>query len=463
MNQSPRRIYNNKSEAPEGQTPKPLSFWRFFLRYPIFLLAFGPPEFKRAVVGIDTSQAHFDIWNIVQVGWISVIALRAIIRLTTAKSIHITKQVRSVLGLSFFLGFLFVVSVSYSPGRVISAEYSFLYFLNLICVTEFLVDAYQNPPNWMQCLFQLRSISFLLFVLVLLTLPIAPSLVMLYVPGAGIRLIGGNVASVGLVCATMVIVSAYCFLHSLEPRTRSVLFILPGVAGSLAVQSRGLDISLFIVLAVIAFGWARRSRRSAHIAIAGLMAGFLLVGVMVGALGGGRLWKAFNRGQDLENIETASGRTGVWADVLKYSITHPQGMGYIAGIRTFHRSDYSTNLHATLTKPGGTDNAFFEVLADAGWLALGLYLIILAKTVASGLRFVKKRSSAASPSNNIIRHSIRCALLLLLFYLLEGMESPVFVMPLFGAFYFQNITIAIILGASASLIKTSRPRYAVLA
>src|ERR1035437_4551858 len=152
MQQSARWIDSNDYEVPGAQHPRRLSFLKFLMRYPIFLLAFGPPIFRSrgALVGVDTSQAHFDFWSIFQVGWISLIALRAILRLAAARSILIPKQIRSILKLAFFLGLLLLASVAYSPGRIVSAEFTILYFLILICVVEFIVDAYRNPPDWMQ-------------------------------------------------------------------------------------------------------------------------------------------------------------------------------------------------------------------------------------------------------------------------------------------------------------------------
>jgi O-antigen ligase len=440
-----------------------LSSLKFFLRYPIFLLAFGPPQIKAAIVGVDTSQAHFDIWNVISVGWISVIALRAILRLVAMRSILIPKQIQSVLKLAFFLGLLDLASVAYSPGRVISTEYVILYFFNLICMLEFIVDVYRNPPNWMQCIFQLRLVALMLFALVLLTLAFAPSLVMGIVPGSGIRLMGGTVASMPIVCPLIAIISAYTFLHSLESRTRAALFFLLGLAGTLAIQSRGVEISLLVVLLAMAIGWAKSSVRSAQTLIAGGMFALLIGGVVLGVVGGGRIWNIFNRGADTENFLTASGRTRLWEYQIEYLLSHPQGMGYIAGVRAFRLPNLGTDLHAALTLLGGTDNSYMEVLTDAGWLALALYLLLLVRTVALGWRFAKKDASAAFASDIFVRHPIRCALWLLTYCLGEGMESSVYVIPLRQEFYIQSILIAIILGVSANILVASRPRHASLA
>jgi hypothetical protein len=463
MNQPARWIDPAESGLPTVQPSRRIPLLKFLQRYPIFLLAFGPPIFRAPIVGTDTSQAHFDLWNVFQVGWICLIALRAILRLASARSILIPKQVRSILRLSFILGFLFLVSITYSPGRVISSEYCLLYFLSLICVVDFLVDAYRNPPNWMECLLQLRRISFLLFVLVLVTLPFEPRLVLQVAPGAGIRLLGGAVAPVGLVCAFMAIVSAYCFLNSLEARIRSVQFFVIGVTGTVIMQSRGADIALFATLAVLAFGVAKTRRRFAYLLMSGLIASILLLGLVIGTIGGNRIWDTFNRGQDIANVKTASGRTTEWQYVIEYTVSHPQGMGYIAGIRRTHRVGGDTSMHALLNRSGGSDNSYVETLGDAGWIALALYLTMLAKVVALGWRCAIRYSPAAFPAVASAVHAIRCALLLFIFYLIEGMDASTFVLPLQGGFYYQNITIAIILGASASILIASRPRYVSMA
>jgi len=461
MTQSIRWIGDNGSGFPAVQPSRDLSFLRFLFRYPIFLLVFGPPIFRPldAYSGVDTSQAHFDFWSIFQVGWIVSIATWSILRLAYSRSILIPKQVRSILKYAFFLGLVFVVSVTYSPGRAVSSELSIVYFLNLFCVVGFIVDVYWNPPNWMDCLFHFRLILFVLFGLVLAALVIEPGLVLFIIPGAGIRLLGGAIAPMSGVPAPIAIMSAYCFLHSLESRVRSALSFLAGVIGVLLTQARGVEISLFIVLAILVFGWGKTSKRAAYILISAFMASVLLAGAVVAIAGGDRIWRIFNRNQDTAEILTASGRTGVWMSVIKYSLTNPQGMGYIAGIRKTRRPEYGSNLHASLYKVGGTDNSYFEVLADAGWLALGLYLTIMIKILVLGRRLERRQTlMGTSGVNATTLTALRRAILLLVFCLLEGMDGSDFVIPLRQEFYLQNVIIAVILGVSTSMLIALRPQ-----
>src|ERR1039458_7526330 len=114
MNQSTRWIDNDESVIPEAQPSRRLSSLKFFMRYPIFLLMFGPPIF-RSSAGIDATKGNVDIWAFIQVGWLSLFAIRAILRLVAARSIFLPKSIRSILRLAFILGLLYLASVAYSP------------------------------------------------------------------------------------------------------------------------------------------------------------------------------------------------------------------------------------------------------------------------------------------------------------------------------------------------------------
>jgi len=463
MDQSSRWIGAGEFEPQAVKRPRRQSSLKFLLRYPILLLAFGPPIFRGGIAG-DTSQAHFDFWNTFQVLWLIVISLPAIVRLAYLPSILLPKQLQSILKYSLLLGILFLGSIAYSPGKVISSEFLFLYFLTFICVVEFLDEVYRNPPDWMECLFQLRIIATVILALVILCLPIRPEFVLKAAgEGGGVRLVGGTVGDVSLLCPMIVIISAYSFLHSLEPRGRATLFFLAGLGSLALTRIRGAQIALFIVLAVLGLGWAKTSKRAGQLLIAGVMSTILLAGVVLVTVGGGSVWNSFNRGEDISEIMTFSGRTIYWGDLMRYCVDHPQGLGYIAGIRQAKFGKFANLLHADLYGVGGTDNAYMEVLSDAGWVALALYLVMLTKVVALGWRFAKRNIPSGAPtSTTLTHHALRCSLLLFLFCLIEQMEDSEFVLPLRQAFYIQNILIAIILGASISFLAASRPRYGLI-
>jgi O-antigen ligase len=462
MTQSVQWIEGSVSKSPARQSTRRLSSLRLLLRYPIFLLAFGPPIFRsnKALAGFDTSQAHADIWSVIQVGWIFALALRAIIRLGTSDSIRIPKEVRNVLRLGGFIGILYLISIGYSPGRAVSAEFTLLYFLTLICVTEFVVDVYSDPPNWIQCLLLLRSISFIAILIILAALAIDPTLVMSVVPEQGIRLLGGPVGNTALLGSMMAIISAYTFLHSLESRTRATIFFLIGLAATLITQWRGGEIALFLSLGILVVQWARLKKRSAQIFVAGLMAFILLAGGVVIAVGGEKIWKVFNRGQDVADVASASGRTEMWTYAFSYCVRNPWGMGYVAGFRYYFTRSFNLAYSADVTHLGNCHNAFVQVLADAGWVALLLYLMMNAGIVSLGWRFAKKHAPVFTAFDVEIRHVLRCALLLLLYCFIDGLDMADFDIPLRQPFYFQFIVVAIILGAATNMIIITRSRNA---
>ncbi len=455
MKQFARFTENSQGALPGVQPPARLSFLKFLFRYPIFLLAFGPPIF-RSGAGIDATKGNLDFWSFYEVAWIGAIVLRAILRLLNAKSILMPRQIRSVLKFAFSLGLLFLISTAYSPSRLVTTAYSILYFLTMICVVEFIVDVYHNPPDWMQCLFHLRFIAILLLALVLLTILFNPAIVITIIPGGGLRLGGGAVAPATVICPMIALISAYSFLFSLESKAKSSFFFLVGLAGTLATQSRGAELALFLSLAILGLGWAKASRRSAYTAIFGLVTLILFSSVTIGAVGGRNIWEAVNRGEHSRQIADASGRTEIWSFVLHYCMAHPQGMGYIAGFRILFKQYFALGMDLDPTGIGNAHNSFIDILAGAGWLALAVYLILLSKIVALGWRFAKRRTSGTAISETMPRHALRCTLLLLVSFFAGGMDTALFSVPLQECFYLQNIIIAIILGISARFIADSR-------
>jgi O-antigen ligase len=444
------------------QSANRLTFLRFLLRYPIFLLAFGPPIF-RSLAGIDATKGEIDFWSFIQVVWLAAVATRAIWRLALARSISLPAQISSILRLSFFLGVLFLASAAYSPSRSVSAAYAILYLLTFLCVAEFVIDVYREPPDWLQCLFHLRKIALLLLLLVLLTLPFFPEMTMAYLPGIGIRLSGGTVGPISLICPVIAIISAYTFAYSLESRMSSIFLFFVGVAGVLLTQSRGCELALLLTLAILGVGWAKTSKRFVYISISGFMAFILLFGAFVGVVGGERIWNTFNRGQSVEGIESASGRTDIWKFVIQYCIVHPQGMGYVAGFRMIFREYFDPRIKVDVTRIGSAHNTIMQVLADAGWLALAVYLIMMVKIVWMGWGFMKKKPYFNPASGRGFHHTLRCLLLLLILCFALWINTSDFDVPLRVAFYTQNLIVAIILGMSASMIAFSRAQRISLA
>jgi hypothetical protein len=327
--------------------------------------------------------------------------------------------------------------------------FAFLYFLNLICVLEFLIDVYRNPPDWMQFVFGLRFICLALFGLLLLVLPFKPQLAII-TTGYGIRLLGGGICSVYIVCPVIAIISACSFLHSLESKILSAFFFLASTIALIASQWRGAEISLILVLIVLGIEWARTGK---HLVIKISMiavTAVLLTGLVLAMFGSHRVWVAVSHNQIGGDLLGGSGRVVQWKALLQYSVDHPLGMGYVARperpVKGGPWEQY---------KVEGIDNGYLEVLGVAGWLALAVYAMILVKTVALGWSCANKRSFLSVPNNAVTSVSLQCTMLLFMYCFVEQMENSEFVIPLRQSFYIQYIIIAIILGQSAAMLSAA--------
>ncbi|MGA3160884.1 MAG: O-antigen ligase family protein [Terracidiphilus sp.] len=377
--------------------------------------------------------------------------------MATTRSIVIPKRIHTVLLLAFSLNVLFFTSSMYSPSRIVSAAYSILYFLTLICVYEFILDIYKNPMNLLQCIFHLRMIALLLLIIDFAVLIFKPEYVT-KMSEAGVNFSGGTVGPVVLIFPMIAIISAYTFLHSLESRVRSAVFFFIGLAGSFSTRSRGVELALLFSLAVLGYFWAKIGRYTTYMFISGFSLTVLLIGMLIGSVGGGRIWTIFNRGQDIRSFESASGRTEAWSFVIRYCLAHPWGMGYVAGFRILFRSHFSLESGQTISHIGNAHNTYLQVLADAGWLAFAIYLIMLVKIVRIALRFANKQIYSKIAPDSAYRMTIECSLLVLVFFLASGTTGADFAVPLRAGFYWQFIIIAIILGISAKMLALSRTK-----
>lgn len=458
MRLSTQQIDNDKVDGLGFKPPRRPTYFQFMRRYPIFILFFGPPIF-RSSQGIDATRGGLDLWAFFQVAVLAAVAFRAVLRLSSDQAILIPKRIQSVLRLAFILGLLFLTSAVYSPSHLVSAAYAFLYLMTLVCVLEFIVDIYRKPPDWMQCLLMIRLSSLILFGVVLLTLLVSPKTVMNVIPGIGIRLSGGAVAPVSVTCPLMAIISAFAFLNSLESKARSILFFLIGVAGTFVTQARGSELALLFSLAILVAVWAKTNKRSTYLFVVGFIVVILLSVVFTGVVGGERIWNKFNRGENSADIASASGRTEIWSFVFDYCAKHPQGMGYVAGFRVLFRKHFSLGSGLIVERIGAAHNSFVDVLADAGWLALAIYLIMLAKVIVYGWRFAKRQSVITFTADIVSRQAIQCAMILLFFCFADGMSDSEFSLPMRMAFYAQFIFVAIILGASGRIQAASRVRF----
>jgi O-antigen ligase len=133
-------------------------------------------------------------------------------------------------------------------------------------------------------------------------------------------------------------------------------------------------------------------------------------------------------------------------------------MGYVAGFRTIFRQYYSLGLPLVVSRIGNAHNSYIQVLADAGWPALAVYLIMIVRIVAVGWRAAKVPSSKIPEYGCAPGRVMACALALLFFCFACGITVADFVVPMRASYYYQNIIIAIILGAYARALIAARAK-----
>jgi len=298
----------------------------------------------------------------------------------------------------------------------------------------------------------------MLLILDIVVLFINPQYIVLGMGGAVIRFGGGTVGPTGVICPMIAIISAYMFLHSLESRVRAALLFIVGLIGTFGTRTRGNEIAFIISFAILVYFWARIGRHTAYMFVSLFSFFILLFGLIVQSVGGERLWDWFNRGQSLGGIESASGRTDIWYFVIQYCTSHPWGMGYIAGFRMLFRQYYALGLSVNVNGIGNAHNTYIQVLSDAGWLAIAIYLVILVRIIRIAWRFANEHNLSKSTLFNNYRMTIECSLVLLIYYLVAGISNADYIVPLKITFYWQFILIAIILGASATMIAAYRAR-----
>lgn len=433
------------------------SLFGFMLRYPIFLLAFGPPVLRTGKVGTDTSQAHADVWSVLQVAWIGAVTANALYRLRS--KILIPPRIQLIIRTGLLLGLLFAISVLYSPGRTISAEFAMIYFMTWAVIVQFVSDSYTNSIDWTVALRALRAVCLSSYILILVVLVVSPGMVFTTENGQTLRLTGGAVGSTVILGPVIEFLSLYFLLHKIDKPKKGSFFVVFGVIGTLASASRGAIIATLLIMAVIAFVWAsdssaRRLRLTTSLLV---MSAIAIVVVIV--IGGDKLWTVFNRGESTADIEQASGRTYLWRIVLSLVANKPQGLGYVAGFRSAMVSRFDIYFNGDITHLGSAHNTFLQYLLDGGWLGLLCFIIM---TVQLGLlvhHFIRKRSvrKASAPAY----HALCCGAAIELYCLINGVESSAYNIPLQQSFYLQHIAYALMLGGAASLMRDYRKRQTI--
>ena len=158
-------------------------------------------------------------------------------------------------------------------------------------------------------------------------------------------------------------------------------YAIVGGAAALGTFAR----TALIAFGVLTMGLLLRSRRKTLTIV---VVGLAVVGA--GLITGSR-WDARMETTDhYGNDTSALTRLAVWKWTLKFSVTHPFGGGF---------GSYAVNTIETSNGEGGTliqhgrafHNAFIEMLGEQGYVGLGIFLLLCARTLLAMQR-VRKRT-----------------------------------------------------------------------
>lgn len=441
------RRWSGGARLDASRTGRNRSTLRFLLRYPIFLLALGPPVLRTAGVGTDTSQAHADLWSVLQVTWIGAVAANAIYRIRS--SMFIPPQVQGIIRTALLLGVLFAVSILYSPGRTVSAEFALLYFMTWVVVVQFVSDTYTNTQDWIEALRALRRVCVSSYLLIIAVFIISPSMVFTTENGQAFRLTGGAVGSTVILGPVIAFISLYFLLHKLDKSPKNLALVIFGVFGTLASASRGAIFAMLVVMAMISFLWAtdsatRRLKLTTSILV--LLATSALATLVVGSE---KIVTAFHRGQSTAEIAQGSGRSYLWQLAFSLVSESPQGLGYVAGFRHAMANRFDIYFNGDISKLGTAHNTFLQYLLDAGWLGLLCFLLLTLQLALLVHRFIRKASVRKAAS--AAYHALCCGTAIELYCLINGIESSAYNIPLQQLFYLQHIAYALILGGGPAL------------
>lgn len=409
---------------------------RSVFQYPVLLLLLGPPVIRVELREVSASASGaFDVWVLLQV------AIYAYLGVRSAWYLHRTRQRRQVRGfwsfvkLSLALSMLLLISSAYSPEPKLTFAYGIFFLCGQLTVFHFVAQASREDVPLLALMAKARTIAIVLACLVgVVALASIRAAGGVYIPEAGLRILGGSVAPMPVLGQVIFAVSFYFMLFKLEPFRKSLFCLSVGIAVLAIAQTRSTYITVALAFAYVLCMWMKTSKsaRLQFFAIVFLLPVLVVAGVA--ALGGERVYHVLTRGQSEEGMKTASGRTYVNDFVLHTVAESPLGIGYVAGFRSRFMALRDSSAPLDPSRIGNTHNMYFELLAGAGWLAFAAFIALLAMIARHCLQ--KRAPDFVQTANWHVRN---LAWILFLSMLILGLFSSDFVLPAracFGYFWF---------------------------
>lgn len=197
--------------------------------------------------------------------------------------------------------------------------------------------------------------------------------------------------SLGSFAAILVMAATCTDRRKVRPSFVAVAVVV-GVAVVLLTRSRSAALGLVAALTIRWLIAARLSRTVFALAVCGWMA--CAVFLAFGDAAGSGVLDALVAGRRDSDVETLSGRTALWDELLLRHVSQRPMLGY--GFGSFWDTRHIQEIFAALRWPvTEAHSTYIQQLLDAGAIGLTLYVLVIAAAVARAIRRLRATGDGA--------------------------------------------------------------------
>jgi len=359
----------------------------------LILILLGPPTlregreaataFESPLVGLDwTYILHLGVWGFAGLYAISRFLLKPL--LFANLLFHLTQ--RSPSRWYLFFAIICLLSAAWSIFPLYTVFFAYKIWVTIFLVLSLAQEAKVRGLSSVEVLLQSVVLAYSLgLILLSLLFLISPELVTQPTPGViGFRLTGGFLADYGAYALITLAFLGTRYLFRKRNIMTSILITLALLWALVAIilaQTRSTLMAFFLMcLVVILFG-TRGLRRVVW------FTGFAISGFLALALAGEMILAFLLRGQDLEGVQTLSGRTLIFSFLIEYWKESPLlGWGFQAGSR-YAAVQF---LEQTGMNMGAAHDVISKVLVDLGLVGAFVLLSALISLLSSLVNLRKR-------------------------------------------------------------------------
>lgn len=380
--------------------------WWSSMTLPIVLLYFGPPVFRFETRPASASlEGAVDIWNLFRVGWWAAVGLLAVYSLIRRRrvAIQVIRDHPVTVVSASLLILCMLLSTAFAPSALFTAANAAMMAILTVAALDLAVRIRAGSATAGTLLQGLLGTAFVLATIIVAMLPVFPEAVSNGMSGDEIRVEGGWIADTTLLGLTVLVCGAF-LVSGVRRGVRGLAYLAVPASFGLLLLSRSRTVYLAAGIAMLAWGivwlgkveWRRAVRAIGIVSLAIAMA----LGSSAGLLALGES-KAFDEigtylVRDASTLSTMSGRTTIYSVLLNQVPEHLLGSGYSAGPRAQLLASARELLAGNViaSRIGNAHNAYLELLAGAGLMALATFMVLVA---SSALTLVRSKEPGALP------------------------------------------------------------------